>query len=361
MFIIILNFKIEDDSKDFIIFILEQIHKELKRAINNNIANKNKNALQLCPSYYELIGKLWDENGPKSFSPNNFINLIEEMRKNYILESKIDEKDESKDFIIFILEQFQKELQKSINYNINSIKEPLNQYDKKNVFNHFIDEFKENCSIISDLFFGINETTTKCLNCLNFYNSEEQKNLICYNYGIFNCLIFPLQEVKNKKNKAIQNKNILNNQKNRVSINDCLFFNEKINENNKYYCSICEQSSFSIYTTKIYVSPNILILILNRGKDNINDVKMDFTETIDISEFVLQKDIPKITYNLYGVINNNSQSGSSSHYVASCKSPVDNKWYRYNDDNVTPIIDLQKDVIDFGTPSILFYRKILNK
>ena len=64
-----------------------------------------------------------------------------------------------------------------------------------------------------------------------------------------------------------------------------------------------------------------------------------------------------MTYNLYGVINYIGQSGANSYYVTSCKNPVDNKWYRYNDDNVTPIIDLQKDVIDFGIPSILFYRK----
>ena len=67
----------------------------------------------------------------------------------------------------------------------------------------------------------------------------------------------------------------------------------------------------------------------------------------------------KITYNLYGVITHIGQSGPSAHFVASCKSPVDNKWYRYNDAIVTPIKsnNIQKEVIDFCTPYILFYKK----
>ena len=43
----------------------------------------------------------------------------------------------------------------------------------------------------------------------------------------------------------------------------------------------------------------ILILILNRGKGNIYDVKLDFDEIIDITEYILKKDKPKIIYNLF--------------------------------------------------------------
>ena len=49
---------------------------------------------------------------------------------------------------------------------------PFNQYDKSNVFNHFFNEFKNESSIISELFFRFTETTNECLNCKNIYNSE---------------------------------------------------------------------------------------------------------------------------------------------------------------------------------------------
>ena len=112
-----------------------------------------------------------------------------------------------------------------------------------------------------------------------------------------------------------------------------------------------------MYKSKIFVSPNVLILILNRGKGNIYNVKLDFNETIDITEYILQKDKPKIIYNLYGVITHIGQSGPNAHFVASCKSPIDNKWYRYNDAIVSPINNIQNDVVEFGDPYILFYQR----
>ena len=230
--------------------------------------------------------------------------------------------------------------------------------------NYFFSDFKKDCSIISDVFYGFIETSNECQNCKFNYNSKSQNNPICYNYGIFNCLIFPLEEVKNMRNNNMANNFMFlnQNQNNRVNLYDCFLYNQK-NEfftgSNQNYCNICKQLSNSIYSSKIYISPNSLILILNRGKGNIYNIKLDFTETIDITQFILQKDMPQIIYNLYGVITHIGQSGPSAHFVASCKSPVDNKWYRYNDSIVNPINDVQKEIIDFGTPYILFYQKKL--
>ena len=66
---------------------------------------------------------------------------------------------------------------------------PPNQYDKNDTFNYFFNNFQKECSIISDIFFGFTETTNECLNCKNKFNSQGMNNPICYNYGIFNCLI----------------------------------------------------------------------------------------------------------------------------------------------------------------------------
>ena len=333
--------------------------KNLDRIVDNNIALKNRNDLQLCTIYLDLINKLWEKNGRnKSFSPNKFMETIEKMNPLF----KQGQAGDSKDFIIFILEQFHKELKKSLNKTPNNseTKKPLNQYDKNNALNYFFDEFKEETSIISDTFFGFNETTNECLNCKNNFNSKGLNNPICYNYGIFNCLIFPLEEVKKMKNMSMSNNNLYMNNNNRVSIYECFFYNQKTDlftGQNQNYCNVCKQLSDSLYTCRIFSSPNVLILILNRGKDNIYDVKLDFTETIDISDYVLQRDTPRLVYNLYGVITHIGQSGPSAHFVASCKSPIDNKWYRYNDAMVNPIYNIQKEIIDFGTPYILFYQR----
>ena len=77
-----------------------------------------------------------------------------------------------------------------------------------------------------------------------------------------------------------------------------------------------------------------------------------------MTDFVLQKEKSKIIYSLNGVITHIGQSGPNAHFVASCKSPIDNKWYRYNDAIVNPINNVEKEIIDFETPYILFYQKI---
>ena len=125
---------------------------------------------------------------------------IENIIKNDSSQLYLYESEDAKDFIIFILERMHTELKKPVQ-NKNSINnsnenEPLNQYDKNNSLIHFISEFQKETSIISDVFFGFNETTNICQFCKNNYNSKGQEEPICYNYSIFNILIFPLEEVR---------------------------------------------------------------------------------------------------------------------------------------------------------------------
>ena len=350
-------------TKDLASYFLNKNNKEF---IMQNKA-KNRNTNQLCPVFQDLIEKLWDPEGPKSFSPNEFRVLVEKMNPLF----KQGQAGDSKDFIIFILEQIHKELKRPLPNKINTAPPKLNQYDRMNAFNFFFDDFQNECSIISDTFFGFNETTNVCLFCKNQYNSLNQMNPVCYNYGIFNCLIFPLEEIKNMKNNNqivyntgyyMNNSNIINNnnQNNVVTLYDCFMYNQKTDcftGENRNYCNMCKQLFDSLYTSHIYSSPKALILILNRGKNNVFDVKLNFSLDIDLSQFVMQKDQPTLIYSLYGVITHIGQSGPNAHFVASCKSPIDNNWYRYNDAFVSPITNIQKDIIEFGTPYILFYQK----
>ena len=279
-------------TKDLTNYFLKET--SMNSIFNNNIAKKNPKALQLCPVYYELIQNLWSKNKIKSFSPSHFMNVVEILSQNDILQFKKGEAGDAKDFIIFILEQFHKELYKSIKNN-NSIEAipPLNQYDKNNALRHFFEDFKEKCSIISDLFFGVNETNTICLNCKNYYNSRGIKNPVCYNYGTFNCLIFPLLEVKKMKGEPkIMFNNFLVNQNDSLTLYDCFAYNEKseiFTGQNQNFCNVCKRLSDAKYTTKIFISPIILILILNRGKGNIYNIKLDFDEDLDITSYVINK------------------------------------------------------------------------
>ena len=62
-------------------------------------------------------------------------------------------------------------------------------------------------------------------------------------------------------------------------------------------------------------------------------------------------------YKLIGVITHLGESSMSGHFIAFCKDPFDNQWYKFNDAIVTPVNDFKKDVIDFGMPYLLFFQK----
>ena len=324
------------------------LNKQTKETIiNKKDVLKKKSDTQLYPKFLELITKLWEKDGPKSFSPYSFINTIEKMNPLF----KRNQAGDSKDFIIFILEQLHKELKKPRSFKDKNQIQSLDQYNRQNAQNYFFNDFKKEGSIISDHFFGFTETTNECLYCKQNYLSKGLHASICYNYELFNCLIFPLEKVK-----TIKNNNNQMNSNNIITIYECF----KYNQNTKLftYCNICKQASDSNYTSKIFESPNILILILDRGRGNAINAKLDFYEIIDITQFVLLKDKPQLIYELYGVISYIGERGPNAQFMASCKSPIDNKWYRYNDALVNPINDFKKEVIDFATPHILFYQKI---
>ena len=323
--------------------------RSFNKIMNNNIALKNKNDLQLSPVYLELVKNLWNKNNIRGyFEPKRFMITVEEMNPLF----KLGQAGDSKDFIIFILEQFHNELKKVVQNNSNDDNITINQYNQQQTFAYFFEEFKKQTSIISDIFFGIQETNNICLNCKNYFSRQGKPFPICYNYQIFNNIIFPLQEVKNYRYSN-------NNRINAVTLEDCFYYNQKTDlftGDNKNYCNICKQTCDSNYTSKIYSAPNTLVLILNRGKNNCFNVKLNFTETLDITDFVSVKP-NRIIYDLYGVISHYGESGPSAHFLAFCKSYLNNKWYRYNDAVVTEVKNVQKDVIDFANPYILFYKQ----
>ena len=318
--------------------------ESLKDYFLNNNSKFNINEHPLSYNFFELLKKLWERNEIESINPENFKNLLEKLEPKSKNNTRIVF---SKILIINILNHLHSELKKSNNkFYFNK---PLNQYNEVNSLNYFLSENFNKTSIISDLFYGIIQTTNECFNCKS----------ICYNYDTFSSLIFPLEEINNIKINNNQNNSLVKNN-NIVTIDDCFNYHQNrysFNKYNIYYCNICKGSYNSFYTTKIYTSPNILILIIIRNTNNINKIKIDIQEKIDITNYVLQKEIYKIIYNLYGVISFVSENKLNQYFIASCKNPVDWNWYRYKDINITPIKDIQKEVIEYGTPCILFYKK----
>ena len=147
---------------------------------------------------------------------------------------------------------------------------------------------------------------------------------------------------------------------NSVDFRDCFLYNQKtecFTGENAMYCNYCKNTLPSYYQSFLYTSPEILIIILNRGKGCEFNVKYEFEEYLNLYDYVQRKEFG-YEYNLIGVVTHMGESGVNGHFISFNKSPIDKNWYQYNDEYVSKVNNFKKEIIDYEKPCILFYQKI---
>ena len=339
--------------------------------VKNDIGKK-----QLCSSFKLLIEKLWPDNyntsnrthinvksrsfayqsfnsyetktigNNKSFPPEDFKRKISKM--NPLFEGIAA--NDAKDLVQFLLMTLHDELNRAQGNNNNNVINK-DQRNKQLMFQIFANDFMmTNKSIISGLFYGVNYSITQC----GFCNTQS------FNYQTYFFLIFPLEEVRifKSQNNMNFNYNCFNN--NEVNIYDCFYYDQKITYmtgSNIMYCNYCQHTCNSSMRTFLSTGPEILIIILNRGKGIQYKVKINFLEVINLENFIEMKQTG-CNYRLIGVITHLGESGMGGHFIAYCKNPISNEWNKYNDSIVSQVENFQKEVIDFAMPYLLFYQKI---
>jgi len=319
-----------------------------------NVLNNPKT---LSYSFKILIDKLWPEENeiPEKlyYAPYDFKEKISTMNPLF----KGIAANDSKDLINFIVMTLHEELNEIKNDIIINNQE-VDQRNKEAVFEEFrTDYIKRYNSIASTLFYGSNYSVSQCTQC----------NIKLYNYQVFFFIIFPLEEVRKFKQQLNLNNNINiafnnNNMNNVVDIFDCFEFDRRVtlmSGDNSMFCNNCQTSNACRVFTNLVFGPNILIIILNRGKGKEFDVKLNFGEDLNLDNYIEKKETG-VNYKLIGVITHLGESGMGGHFIAFCKDPISLKWYKFNDAFVSPVEDFKKEVIDFGMNYLLFYQKTKN-
>ena len=295
--------------------------------LNDDINNNNK----LLPSFLYILKKLWtnDNMSLKSINPEIFINKLKLISSSF----NKDEENDIGELIIFLIEQIYSEAKE------------INEYNNENV------------SYIYDIFFGgKKELITECLTCIN--NNQEKKFLeekdLYY-------LMFKLNDVYDF---------LINNkikETNKINIYDCLNYYEspKIIEQNGKECDKCGNKEAFLITSKIKKCQNNLLVLLNKNfinEEKNENIKFELNEIIDMKNYLKENENKeRIMYYLYAIICLNISFDENNkniiHHVAFCKSPVDNMWYKYDDNIVEPINELENEVDKVGMPIALFYQK----
>ena len=222
------------------------------------------------------------------------------------------------------------------------------------MLNLFINDYvSKNKSIVSETFYGIIRSIMKCNSC----------NVTKYSFQTFNLQIFQLKKIKEEMTK-------LNGgfEKELLSLLDAFIIEQNEEILNGIYCTICQKISRGLYQQNIYQLPRVLIIILNRGKNN-----QDFNEEFDfplILDFTNQNIVINqqsyMKYYLCGVITHLGESGSEGHFIAYCRSDPDSEFYFYNDASVTVVKNnnsVKETKISYKesekiTPYILFYHHL---
>ena len=255
--------------------------------------------------------------------------------------------NDSKDLIIFLYETIHNEINNPNNYYQN------NTFNQNNIFNQDNDlilfrqnYYSVNSSFLIKTFYFEQQNTLLCLNC-GF-------NKISYN--ITNIIIFPLEKVREYMVKKSPTGFLS------VTLDNC-FENYQDEEllvgANQIFCNNCRCMSNAKTGNKMFTSPEVMTIILNRGKGLEFDVNFEYPLMINIDKYVIDNTSKNNNYELICVLTHLGPSGMAGHFIAFCKSPINDQWYCYNDAIVSKIDDprYQDNTQIEGVPYVLFYQK----
>ena len=189
-------------------------------------------------------------------------------------------------------------------------------------------------------------------------------NLVKYSFQTFNLLIFQLRKTKEEKKKELgYNK--------QLDLYDAFEVEQKeelLSGENMIYCNNCKGLRNGKHQQRFYGFPNVMIIILNRGKDNkdfneefIIYEKLDFTKTnLIVNKESYQK------FFLCGVVTHLGESGSSGHFIAYCRNdPNSTEFICYNDTIVSNVSikdalssNISRNDFEKKTPYILLYHRM---
>ena len=156
-----------------------------------------------------------------------------------------------------------------------------------------------------------------------------------------------------------------------INLYDCfnLFKSEeKLEDDNMWYCNKCKKHQEVFKKMDIYKSPYYLIIQLKRFKhhnirnsilgsiysgDGKNSTYIEFPiKNLDLSSYVIGPESNNNIYDLIGITNHYGGI-SFGHYTAYCLN--NGKWYEFNDESVS-FIQNENDLISKAA-YILFYKK----
>ena len=312
---------------------------------NFNEIDNNINTMPLSFAVERLIYHLYEKDNDKEniYSPEAFWKILSKLNITY----KTLKRRNPNDLMNYILNVLHNELNQKKKPNL-IINEDIN--DRNKVIKTGVINFKNSDnSIISNNLNWFEIKQCKCNKCKN--TTFEFLTFVRFNLDI----------------ESTHNNLCNNNNDNDISltINDCIKnYNEP--KKTKIYCSNCKSTEDIICNSKIFLTSHVIIFCINRNidfsdKNKLLQIKLNIIEKIDLSNFIEEEKSPK-KYQLIGII---SIFLKEQRYINFCVSPVDKKWYYYNNEKKVEEINIEQILKMFNEnekkeymPTTLIYKAI---
>ncbi|XP_054308394.1 ubiquitin carboxyl-terminal hydrolase 8 isoform X3 [Pongo pygmaeus] len=242
---------------------------------------------------------------------------------------------DSQELLLFLMDGLHEDLNKADN---------RKRYKEEN--NDHLDDFKAaehawqkhkqlNESIIVALFQGQFKSTVQCLTC-----HKKSRTFEAFMY-----LSLPLASTS------------------KCTLQDCLRLfskEEKLTDNNRFYCSHCRARRDSLKKIEIWKLPPVLLVHLKRfsydgrWKQKLQ-TSVDFPlENLDLSQYVIGPKNNLKKYNLFSV-SNHYGGLDGGHYTAYCKNAARQRWFKFDDHEVS---DISVSSVKSSAAYILFYTSL---
>ncbi|KFV98117.1 Ubiquitin carboxyl-terminal hydrolase 8 [Fulmarus glacialis] len=264
----------------------------------------------------------------KCISPKDFKITIGKINNQFAGYSQQD----SQELLLFLMDGLHEDLNKADN---------RKRYKEEN--NDHLDDFRAaelawhkhkqlNESIIVALFQGQFKSTVQCLTC-----HKKSRTFEAFMY-----LSLPLASTS------------------KCTLQECLRLfskEEKLTDNNRFYCSHCKTRRDSLKKIEIWKLPPVLLVHLKRfsydgrWKQKLQ-TSVDFPlETLDLSQYVIGPKNNLKRYNLFSV-SNHYGGLDGGHYTAYCKNASKQRWFKFDDHEVS---EISASSVKSSAAYILFY------
>jgi ubiquitin carboxyl-terminal hydrolase 8 len=352
---------------------------------NENLTEKKLHRLKnrsVTYIFYRLIKQMWRENC--LIRPCTFKKLVQEK----IEMTRGDNQEDASEFLIFLLEEFEKDLKCDCNVTNDSIitpkmeefidrysylfnmteedcneeennnridelllykKQNFNEYQKYKYLEFWKKYLKQNggnYSIIIDIFTFTNITSIRCSNCENTSIMFEPDNMMKLSVPYSKEDINLIDLIKSESETV-----------------------ESLIGDNKYHCNICDSKQDAYKNFKFWDFPERLIIHLKLFEHkiiNINGEYRQITKKINTTvNYPMVLDLNGINennndieykYELYALVKHMG-SVRGGHYVSYVKNPLNYRWFYFDDESVYPA---SENRVKTESPYILFYRRIIN-